>query len=494
MRPNAPGRLPIARNALMLALPAKRRADCSPLQALSPEENVRTEHQVSEYGSPVATPTRRNQIMAVLSGGVAWAFDLFDLFLLLYLAPTIGKLFFPSSIPALSLAGVYGAFAVSVLMRPVGAMVFGPYVDRHGRRKGLMLCFSLLAGISLLLGATPTYIQIGWYGSALFLLFRLVEGVFIGGVVASSHTVATETVRERYRGLVSGAVAGSSGLGSLLASLVYFILTAVFSDLSFAAWGWRVMLWSGVLFSVIAVVIFALSAESPMWSVANKSGSVARTPLRELFGPAYRRTTIRAVMVVVGGGVAYYLTAGYLPTYLTTVNHLAKSQSSVVLLGVAAVQLPGAALAGHMSQLIGRRKSLVATGLVVVVGVFVSYLVLRGMGPHAMGEIWLLSLILSFLGTAASGAFIIWLNELFPTRLRGSGTSFCWNTGFAIGGIMPTIAALLTVPLGTTAALLILIGIAYLVFFAGLLSTRDTVGAMTREYQAPIGAEAGASS
>src|SRR5471032_3056518 len=144
-----------------------------------------------EAAPPIAARQMRNAMVASVLG---WSLDLFDLFILLYVAPVVGALFFPSSVPTLSLAAVYASFAVTLLMRPVGSAIFGHYADVRGR-KGAMLVAIVGVGISTAaFGALPTIIQAGIAAPIMFLILRLVQGIFVGGVVASTHTIGTESV------------------------------------------------------------------------------------------------------------------------------------------------------------------------------------------------------------------------------------------------------------------------------------------------------------
>ena len=94
-----------------------------------------------------ATADKRQATNAMIASLLGWSLDLFDLFILLYVAPVLGTLFFPSSNPTLSLAAVYASFAVTLLMRPVGSAVFGHYADLHGR-KGAMLIAIIGVGVT----------------------------------------------------------------------------------------------------------------------------------------------------------------------------------------------------------------------------------------------------------------------------------------------------------------------------------------------------------
>jgi MHS family proline/betaine transporter-like MFS transporter len=160
-----------------------------------------------ESAQPAAL-SNRGAVTAIIASTLGWSLDLFDLFILLYVAPAIGKAFFPSDSPTLSVAAVYASFAVTLVMRPVGSALFGNYADRHGR-KGAMIVAVIGVGLATAaFGVLPTLVQIGVAAPVLFLILRLIQGVFVGGVVASTHTIGTESVPPGWRGLMSGFIAG----------------------------------------------------------------------------------------------------------------------------------------------------------------------------------------------------------------------------------------------------------------------------------------------
>src|ERR1700733_8033621 len=125
-----------------------------------------------ESARPIALFDRRGTT-AILASTVGFSLDMFDLFILLYVAPAVGKAFFPSSSPTLSVAAVYASFAVTLLMRPVGSALFGSHADRHGRKGAMTVAFIGLGFATALLGALPTIAQVGVIGPVLFLILRL---------------------------------------------------------------------------------------------------------------------------------------------------------------------------------------------------------------------------------------------------------------------------------------------------------------------------------
>src|ERR1700761_3792926 len=156
-----------------------------------------------EASPPLAVGQMRSAMVASVLG---WSLDLFDLFILLYVAPVVGALFFPSSVPTLSLAAVYASFAVTLLMRPVGSAIFGHYADVRGRKNAMFIAIVGVGFSTAAFGVLPTIAKAGYLAPSLFLILRLVQGVFVGGVVASTHTIGTESVSPDRRGAMSGLI------------------------------------------------------------------------------------------------------------------------------------------------------------------------------------------------------------------------------------------------------------------------------------------------
>ena len=383
-------------------------------------------------------------LVAAIGSAAAFSFDLYDLFLLLYLAPVLAPLFFPLRLPTLSLAAVYASFGVTLLMRPVGSAVFGSLADRHGRRWAMnraVLGVGLVTGSLALL---PTYARAGLIGPVLFLALRLVQGVFVGGVVASSHTIATESVAPRWRGFVSGAVGGGSGgVGTLLASTTLLVATGLFPGAAFAVWGWRFVFASGLVVALLSLFLFAWMEESPLWMDATERER-PQAPLRTVLSGVYGRRFALNLLLVAGAATQYYLTGGFLPTFLPVVVRLPRPAVAEVLLAVAAAHILASLIVGPLSEVIGRRRTFLVVGLVDLAVLPLAYLTLAGAGPGVTARVVLLAAVLGFLGAAGHAAIMVFLNERYPTALRATGTSLNWNVGFAIGGITPTFVTLLS--------------------------------------------------
>lgn len=384
---------------------------------------------------------------AVAFSSLGWAFDLFDLFILLYVAPILAKVFFPSGQQMLSLAGVYGAFTATLLMRPLGGYLFGAYADRNGRKRAMVVAATGVGLSTGLMGALPTVQTLGPLATVLFLSLRLVQGVFMGGMVASTHTLGTESIAPHRRGLASGIISGGgSGVGKLLASLAFLAVGALFPGPQFEIWGWRVMFFTGLFSSLLGLFVFTRLQESPMWlalqqhtaSGAARAAPAAAAPSLKAFVPA----VLLGILLTTAGGGLSYLTSGYLPTFMKLVNHVKPTDLGLILSLSALAVMASSVTAGHLTDLIGRRRAMLIYGLVSLLALPLLY---RGLADaSSLSAIGLYAVLLSGVGTFCYAPLLIVLNERFPTALRASGTSLSWNIGFALGGSMPVLVSLFT--------------------------------------------------
>ncbi|AOQ22909.1 Proline/betaine transporter [Moorella thermoacetica] len=421
----------------------------------------------------------RQVIVATIASVLGWSLDLFDLFLILYVAPTVGSLFFPSKIQTLSLASVFAAFAISVLVRPLGSAFFGNYADKWGRKRAMIITVTGVGVATSLLGTLPTFNRVGLLAPILFLLIRVLQGIFVGGVTASTHTIGTETVAPRWRGLMSGLISGGASIGSLVASIVLFIVTSIFPGEAFKVWGWRFMFFSGLLCVVFGIILYKTLEESPIWLQMKEREQLNKkpveTPLKTLLSKAYAPILLINIIIVAGAASQYYLTSGYLPSFLELVNQVSRSTVGKIMISGSIVAFISPVLVGHLSEMIGRKKTFLLTGIINLFIVPVIYLQLSQI--HTYSIMVLFTIIISFLGNAAYAPVLIFLNERFPTEIRASGTALSWNIGFAIGGLMPTFVTALSPTLKyiPTRLIAFLIGVTIL-FLIGSLVSPETKG------------------
>jgi MHS family proline/betaine transporter-like MFS transporter len=431
---------------------------------------------------------QRHVLKAVVASCVGWALDLYDLFILLFVAPVIGRLFFPSEHAMLSLAAVYASFGVTLLMRPLGSALFGSFADTHGRKRAMIMAMVGVGVSTAAFGLLPTVQTIGVLAPVLFIILKLIQGVFVGGVVAATHTIGTESVAPRYRGAVSGLIGGGgAGLGALIASLTYYAMSALFPGPAFDDWGWRCMFFTGIVSAVLGITIFSNLEESPMFKKlqeakarakaanAGAPGAKAVSPVRTLFSREYRNILLVNLLLTIGGGSGYYLTSGFLPTYLKVVNHTPAETAGFILMLSSVGVVVASIASGHVSTFIGRKKTFLITGVLRLFALPALALAM----PGATSTVQLALYVIAFgaLGSIGYAPLLIFLNERFPTTIRATGTGLSWNIGFAIGGIMPTFVSLASpAPTDLPLTLALFLAAISVVFLIGALVVPETVG------------------
>jgi len=434
-------------------------------------------------GAPVTGLSRRATGYACFASVIGWAFDLFDLFILLYVAGTVGEVIFPTHSATLSLAAVYASFAVSVLLRPAGAAIFGGIADQHGRKRTMVV---VLGGVGLstaAMGAVPSYAVAGLLAPGLFLALRFVQGIFVGGVVAATHTLGTESVSPRWRGLMSGLIGGGgASIGGALASGLYLVVGHLFPGERFNTWGWRVMFFAGLLGAVLSYLVLRGVQESPLWAARSRSMPASSARLSDLVRGRRGRGFALNIALVAGAGSQYYLTSGYLPTLLGKVLGVPQPAQGPILLVSSLGVLVAALGVGELSEHLGRRRTMLSIGAANLVLLPLLVWLLARTDPAHTGLIMLYAAALALLANAAYAPVVVFLNERYPTALRSRGTAVCWNTGFMIGGLMPTFLNLASPRLSDVPGRLIgfLIAVVAVYLVANVISP-ETRGGMENE-------------
>lgn len=438
--------------------------------------------------SPDAQRTRlRGSDVKVISvATLGWSVDMFDLLVVLNIAPQVSKAFFPSANPMLGLTATYASFAVSLVVRPLGSLIFGALADRAGRRRSMMIAV-LSAGVATaLIGVLPGAVTIGALAAVGIILLRIVQGLFVGGITASTHTLATETVPERYRGLTAGVIkGGGASLAVVIINAIIIALDSAMGPAAFDAWGWRLLFGVALLGSLLNYVLLRRTEESPLWRrahakrVASAGTASIPHPGRVLFSARYRGLVVSSALIVFTASAQYYLTTGILPTVYKEVFQLDQDvASTLVIINVVGSALV-AAVCGHLSQHLGRRPVFLGTGAACLILIPGLYGLLVVLGTPGTAMVLVCSAVMVMASGAITSPLIIFLNERFPTELRSTATAFSWNTGYGLAGMMPTvITAVSAGPDSVVPALIattLVIAIAFMILMARAAETRGAL-------------------
>ncbi|MCU1435531.1 MAG: transporter [Pseudarthrobacter sp.] len=382
----------------------------------------------AESGLPRASLT-----VAVLSTVVEW----YDFTLYLFMATVLSRVIFDGG--AASLLSTLALFAIAYLLRPLGALLFGRFGDRFGRRPVLVTTMAIMAAAMLLTAVVPTYSQAGALAGVLFLILRCLMAISVGGEYTTITTYLLEGSQPRRRGLLTSLASAASEIGVLLAVAVAALTTTLLDRASLDSWGWRLPFLFGALLAVITLAARSRLDETPVFAEEAKAElphSPLRFTLRTQRPALYRTFAISAL-----ASIAYYVGIIYVPTYLVSTIGLSEGSSLWVSTAASAAVIAVTPVAGALSDRIGRRTTLLLfCGLSLILPVSMFALMSQGVAAALIGTLVLAGTAGGIAAVSASAAA-----EQFPPQGRLTGLALGATAATALfGGLTPFAAEWLT--------------------------------------------------
>jgi MFS family permease len=425
-------------------------------------------------GEQLSPEARRSMI-----GGIASLLvDSYDIYLPAFVLPAAMGYFEPPTLPAsIKVTLVTLIFAVTLLARPIGGPIFGNLSDKWGRKRVTMFTASGFTVTTFVTALIPGYQAWGYWSIAALLFLRLVAGVFLGGGYAGPVPLAIERSPKHLRGLVGGMIAAGAPVAILFISLTQLAFLARLSPAAYQTWGWRMPYLFGVILGILYLIYYSRVPELETTFLESKR---AREPLWELFSRGTFKNLVQVFLLMSGMWFAAQMVLSFLPGLLIGILH--QSPKNVSTLEILANVVTALGMIGYaaLSQRIGRRRMLVGIGISILVGESLAYLLMvmaarSGSGFFLIG---FLALIAFFLANSPLGCVVVYLNERFPTRVRGSA----YGTAYTVSLILPSLYSFWLlwlskiVPYAYTALILIVLG-GILFLWAALWGpeTRDVV-------------------
>jgi metabolite-proton symporter len=365
--------------------------------------------------------------------------EMYDFMVYAYYASYIAHEIFPSSSAYASLMMTLGTFGAGYLMRPLGAVVLGSYIDRHGRRAGLLLTLFLMAIGTLVIACTPPYRTIGVLAPLVVVLGRLLQGFSAGVESGGASVYLSEMATPGHRGFYCAWQSASQQVAVIFAALLGVGLSAVVSPEHMAKWGWRVPFYIGCLIVPLLFWLRRSLAETQVF-LAQKSHPQISEILHSL--AANWKLVAVGVLLSTMTTVCFYLITAYTPTFGREVLHLTNRESLIVTVCVGLSNFFWLPVGGMISDRIGRRPLLI---LITVAAITTSYPVMLWLVSNAsMTRLLLVELWLSLFFGVYSGAMIPHLAEIMPPEIRTSGFSLAFSLATAMfGGFTPFISTYL---------------------------------------------------
>ncbi|HEY2254630.1 MAG TPA: MFS transporter [Variovorax sp.] len=415
---------------------------------------------------PTAAMVRKVVIASVLGNAFEWFdFAIYGLF-----AVILSKLFFPSGSETASLLLTLATFGVGFAVRPLGGVLLGIYGDRVGRKKALSITIVLMAIGTGMIGLLPSYAAIGIAAPILLVLARLVQGFSAGGEFSGATTMLVEFAAPQRRGFFGSFQMCAQALAFSAAALVAYLLTRNLNAQDLEAWGWRLPFLFGILIGPVGWLIRSKVDESPEFTnyLASTSGATqqANTPLKSVF-KEYPREMLASMCICVVGTVSAYVFVFFLPIFAQKQFGLVSTDVNLATFLSTAVLVVFCPLAGHLSDRYGRRAILLPA--MVVYGITAYWLFSDFIAAPSFHSFLVLQLGVSLCMSFFWGPTPIVLTEVFPVKLRSTGSAVAYNLAVLVfGGLAPFVNTWLVKATGSNFAPLYYVAVSVVVGIVGL--------------------------
>ena len=372
-------------------------------------------------------PALKSRVGAILRATSGNFLEQFDFFLFGFYAPIIAKAFFPSENETAALLNAFGVFWLGALMRPVGAIVLGAYVDRIGRRQGLIVTLGIMAIGTVVIAFCPSYATIGIAAPVIVLIGRLLQGFSAGVELGGVSVYLAEIATPGNRGFYTSFQSSSQQVAIFVASIIGYVLNQAMPADVVAAWGWRIPFFIGCLIIPLIFFLRRTLEETPAFLAMKKHPTSS-----EVFASALEnwRIVLLGMMIAVLTTTTFYFVTVYTPTFGKNVLRLTTSDALLVTLLVAVTNFIWNPVGGAVSDRLGRKPVLLAiAGLSLVT----AYPALHWLvAAPTFGKLLAVQMMFSFYFGVYSGTMLGCLVEIVPAHVRTT----CFSIAFALAAAL----------------------------------------------------------
>jgi MFS family permease len=360
------------------------------------------------------------QALAIAVGN---GLEFYDFVTYAFFAAQIGRTFFPSATPGLSLLSSLATFGVGFLTRPLGAIVIGRFGDRAGRKPAMMLSLCLIGVAVTGLALTPSYASIGTLAPIAVIVFRLLQGFALGGEVGPSTAFLMEAAPPARRGLYVSLQATSADAAVLIAGVVGVVLASTLTAAQLDAWGWRVAQLLGVCIIPFAFILRRTLHETLTAPAIADHEDVGKT--------GYARVFLLGLMMLSAA-----TTNNYVLEYMTTYASNTLGMPAAISFGATAVigasGLVCDTLGGWLSDRFGRKPVMIIPWVLLIVTIYPSFWVLERLRTGA--SLLTVSAVLNGIQTLSSATIIVAVTESLPKRARSGSIALIYALAISVFG------------------------------------------------------------
>ncbi len=349
--------------------------------------------------------------------------EFYDFVTYAFFATQIGRTFFPSKTPGLSLLSSLATFGVGFLTRPVGAIVIGRFGDRAGRKPAMMLSLSLIGVAVTGLALTPSYASIGALAPILVIMFRLLQGFALGGEVGPSTALLLEAAPPSRRGLYVSLQATSADSAALIAGVVGLALASTLDAAQLDAWGWRIAQLLGVSIIPFAFVLRRNLTETLTEPAAAGHGKPS--------AKGYVGVFLLGVMMLSAATTNNYVLE-YMTTYASNTLGMPAAISFGATAAIGASGLVCDTLGGWLSDRFGRKPVMIIPWLLLIVAIYPSFWLLDRLRTGT--ALLTVSAVLNGIQTLSSATIIVAITESLPKKVRSGGIALIYALAISVFG------------------------------------------------------------
>jgi len=423
-----------------------------------------------------STDRRRMMVRAVIASAVGTTIEWYDFFLYGVAAALVfPQKFFPGSDPYVGTLLAFSTYFVGFAARPVGAVIFGHYGDRVGRKASLIATLVLMGVATMAIGLVPDYARIGIWGAVLLTFGRVLQGIGVGGEWGGSVLLAGEWTDPKRRGFTTSFAQFGAPAGMVLANGALSVMAVATSDEDFLNWGWRVPFLLSFVLVFVGLYIRIGILETPVFAQLKAQRKLERTPVPAVLRHNWREVLLTALLRT-GQQTPFYIFTTYVLTYGTQQLGFGRSLILNFVMLQALISLGMIPLAGHLSDVFGRRRVTAIGCVMMMIFPFIYF----GLLDTRIAGLVLLAVAFGLpvhdLQYGPQAAFIA---ESFPGRLRYSGASLGYQlASITAGGPAPLVALYLYQTYQTSMAVAAYVSLTAVVSLICVCLLKDHAGAL----------------